>query len=115
MIYLIAILIILDAVKDALYDNGKKFASGVIDIFYVSAIICGVVLFAGPWQWILVYFLLRYAVFDVIYNLIRRLPPLYIGTTKPYDKIIQKIGVNKVHFLFITKLMALFAGIALTL
>ena len=114
MIFIIAILIIVDALRDAFYDNGKKLFSGILDILFLSAMICGVVLLSGYWEWIIIYILLRYALFDLIYNITRRLSPLYIGTTKPLDILIRKIfNENAAHFLFITKLMALFSAVAL--
>ena len=114
MIYLIPILIILDALKDALYDERRKYLAGVVDMVYLSAMICGVVLLQGDWMWIIIYVLLRYAVFDLIYNIIRGLSLLYVGTTKPYDEIIRKLfNENAIHFLFMTKLMALLAAGAL--
>ena len=114
MIFLIPILIILDALKDALYDERRKYAAGLADMVFLSAMICGVVLFHGDWTWIAVYVLLRYALFDLIYNITRRLSLLYVGTTKPYDKLIRKIfNENAIHFLFITKLMALISAVAI--
>ena len=114
MIFLIPILIILDALKDALYDERRKYASGLADMVFLSAMIYGVVLLRGDWMWIIIYVLLRYAVFDLIYNIIRGLSLLYVGTTKPYDKLIRKIfNENAIHFLFITKLMALISAVAI--
>jgi len=114
MIYIIIILIVLDALKDSLYDRGAKTVSGVIDLIYLSVMICGVVLMHGDWIWIVIYVCLRWSVFDIIYNLIRGLPIFYIGTTKPIGRIIRAVfHENSVHFLFITKLMALFSAIAL--
>ena len=114
MIFIIPILIILDALKDALYDERRKYLAGVVDMAYLSAMICGVVLLQGDWAWIAVYVLLRYALFDLIYNIIRGLSLLYVGTTKPYDKLIRKLfNENAIHFLFITKLMALISAVAI--
>ena len=116
MIYLIVILIILHALREAFFHDGHKLVAGFIDMAYLSVMICGVVLMSGEWKWILICLLLRYAVFDLIYNLIRGLPVFYIGTTKPYDKLIRKVfHENSKHFLFITKLMALATAIGLML
>ena len=73
MIFLIPILIILDALKDALYDERRKYAAGLADMVFLSAMICGVVLLKDDWTWIAVYALLRYSLFDLIYNIIRGL------------------------------------------
>jgi len=114
MIYIIIILIVLDALRDSLYDRGAKTVSGVIDLVYLSIMICGVVLMKGDWIWIVIYVCLRWAVFDIIYNLIRRLPIFYIGTTKPIGIVARRVfHENAIHFLFITKLAALFSAIAL--
>ena len=114
MIYIVTILIILDALKDSFYDRGNKLIAGIIDMVYLGMMICGVVMLSGAWLWILIYVLLRYAIFDLVYNLIRGLPVFYIGTTKPIDKLIRKVfHENSIHFLFMTKLMALTAAIGL--
>ena len=115
MIYLIVALVVLDAGRDALYDRGKKTLSGVIDLVYLTGMICGVVLLKGEWEWILVYGCLRYILFDPIYNLLRGVQRpgcvaylFYVGTTKPFDILLRKIfNENVIHFLFITRLMAL--------
>jgi len=114
MIYIIIILVVLDALKDSLYDRGAKTVSGVIDLVYLSVMICGVVLMHGDWLWIVIYVCLRWSIFDVIYNLIRGLPIFYIGTTKPIGMVVRRVfHENAVHFLFITKLAALVSGTAL--
>ena len=114
MIYVIIILIILHALKESLYDRGVKTISGVVDLVYLSIMICGVVLMKGDWIWIVIYVCLRWSVFDIIYNLIRRLPIFYIGTTKPIGIVARAVfHDNAIHFLFITKLAAFISGVAL--
>ena len=47
MIILLVILVILDAVNDALYDRGNKLASGFVDMAYLGVMIFGVVMAYG--------------------------------------------------------------------
>ena len=114
MIYIIIILIVLDALRDSLYDRGAKTVSGVVDLVYLSIMICGVVLMKGDWIWIVIYVCIRWSMFDIIYNLIKGLPIFYIGTTKPIGMVVRRVfHENAVHFLFITKLVALISAVAL--
>lgn len=91
-------LIIFEAISEAFYDNGSKTLSGVFEFILRSATTI-VVLFwlfgiDSPFGYELSlfkliggYVLLRFAIFDVAYNLVRRLPIFYVGETKIYDKV----------------------------
>lgn len=123
MITLIVLfLITAEAISEALYDNGSKTLSGIFE-FILKAVMTFVVLlwiygidspfrYELPlWQLIGGYLLLRFALFDVAYNLIRGLPVFYIGGTKIYDQLWRKFfgwsGIDTEHFLAMFKLIAL--------
>jgi len=107
VIYLIPILVLCNALMDGFYDEGKKFLSGIFKSLFIGGIALAIYLKGETWH--IVYFLLCWWVlFDVIYNIIRKLPIFYVGKTKWTDKLIMSIfGANSRHFSFITKLMAL--------
>lgn len=128
MIFLIVLfLIVLEAVSEGLYDNGSKTLSGVFE-FILRVVTMLVVLFwlygiNSPfiyelplWQLIGGYVLLRFALFDAVYNLIRCLPVFYIGSTKIYDKLWRKFfswsGISSEHLLFMAKLIALLISVS---
>jgi len=54
------------------------------------------------------YVLLRFAIFDFVYNLSADLPFFYVGTTKVYDKVLAKVPM---HLIVFVKAIALFMGI----
>ena len=122
MILIILIsLIVLEAIFEAVRDNGNKTASGVVEWFYLAVVVIGLIEISAPRIWYLIYVLYRYALFGILYNAIRKLRFDYLGTTKIYDRVLtwifSKIGkfAPKPHILFMTKLIALFAAVALTI
>ena len=126
MILLIFILLIFtEAVYEALKLRGKDTLSGVIEFFNRALTIVLLSLFMAGWSWDLKndgagyviggYVLLRFALFDVLYNLTAGLPLFYIGETKIYDKLWQKFfewtHFPEGHFLWMIKLIALIISI----
>jgi len=113
MIYLAPILVVLCALADGFYDKGKKFLSSLFKSLSIGCIAL-LILLDGEWWHIVYFFLCWWVLFDVIYNIIRKLPLFYVGKTKWTDKLIRRIfGTNSSHFSFITKLMALVVAIGL--
>lgn len=127
MIFLIVLfLIIAEAISEALYDKGTKTLSGVFE-FILRAATTLVVLFwlfgiDSPFGYELSlfkliggYVLLRFALFDVTYNLVRGLPVFYVGETKLYDKLWRKFfywsGIDCQHFLAMFKFIALLISV----
>jgi len=108
----------LDAISDALYDEGHKLLSGISEFILKAGIvlICllwfkGIVYFSTDkefWSLVISFILVRYFIFDAIYNRMRGLNIFYIGNTKIYDKILQRLGFTIV---IITKFIAGFIGI----
>ena len=126
MILLIFILLIFtEAAYEALKLKGKDTLSGVIEFFNRAVTIILLSMFLAGWRWNLKndglfyvlggYILLRFAIFDFVFNITARLPLFYIGTTKIYDLLWQKFfewtKFPKEHFLWMFKFIALLIGI----
>jgi len=128
--YLIAalFLILSESISEALSDEGKKTVAGIIE--FINLALVTLIVFAwldlyypkwmwwhevNYWQVVGGYVLLRFAVFDLVYNLIRRLPPFYIGMTKLSDKLLRKFftrtRIPSEHMLFMFKLISLTIGL----
>ena len=106
MIYLIPILVVLAALMDGFYDNGKKTLSSIFKTLFIGAI-GACILLKGEWIHILYFLLCWWVLFDVTYNIVRGLGLFYVGKTKWTDRLIRKIfRTNSPHFSFMTKLMA---------
>jgi len=119
------VLIITEAVYEALKLRGKDTLSGVIEFFNRALTIVLLSLFMAGWSWDLKndgagyviggYVLLRFALFDVLYNLTAGLSLFYIGETKIYDKLWRKFfewtRFPEGHFLWMFKFIALLISI----
>lgn len=119
MILLLSILYnALEAIYEGLYDNGKKLLSGIIEfisklfsVATVAYITYGVTvgLITIPiWKLIIGFILIRFLLFDFVYNKVRGLPALFTGSTKIYDKLLSKIPS---HFILFIKVIAGIIGI----
>lgn len=121
-------LIIFEAISEGLYDNGSKTLSGVFE-FILRAATTLVVLFwlfgidspfanyeLSLFKLIGGYVLLRFALFDVTYNLTRGLEVFCVGETKIYDKVWKAFfrwtNISVGHFLFMAKLIALLISVS---
>ena len=120
------ILIISEALYEGLYDNGKKALAGVLE-FFSKLLTMGMIIlwlngtdyeFVRRELWVLIggYILLRFALFDAVYNLMRDLPVFYVGETKMYDKLWRKFfkwsGINSEHFLAMAKFISLLISVS---
>ena len=127
LLVIILFLIISEAIYEALYDEGKKTLSGLVEFFYRAVVTVMALLwlsdkFSLPsspvplWKLIGGFIFIRYALFDLTYNLIRKLPWFYIGQTKIFDKVwnwfFRKTMFPVGHFLWLTKFILLLIGIA---
>jgi hypothetical protein len=116
----------LNALSDGLYDNGKKTFSGIIRFIGLGPVIVLALAELSGLHWfsvtdkdfisiVISFVLVRYFLFDAIYNLTRGLNIFYIGTTKLYDKLLQKFlswtGMAGFIILIATKMIAGFLGI----
>jgi hypothetical protein len=100
---LVIFLILFEATYEALKVRGKHIASELIEFLYLSGItlICFAwvngVLFpfeinsASYWKIIAGFVLLRFAIFDLLFNIICGVNIFYIGKTKLYDNILHWI------------------------
>jgi len=111
--WLVPILVVLAALMDGFYDNGKKLISSIFKSLFIGGVAYGLVL-QGNYIVVIYFFLCWWVLFDVVYNITRGLGLVYVGSTKWTDKILRwAFRTNAPHFLFITKLMALAAAIAI--
>jgi hypothetical protein len=126
MITLALFLIVFESVYESLADSGRKTIAGVIEFIYRAGITTIAFLWLADIQVFQVqyeniyyiiggFILLRFAIFDVIYNLIVGNPIFKIGTTKLYDKIWNKFFAwskfPKEHFLAMVKFLSLIVGL----
>jgi hypothetical protein len=106
---LFVILVIINALEDGFRDSNKKVLAHLFNGLHIAGWIA-MMYFDFSWVFVLKYVLIRFALFDVTYNLIRGNKIFYIGTTSLYDKFWRwlehkKIPIN--HLLFWTKLISL--------
>ena len=82
--------IALEAIADACYDNGNKFAGHALQATSTGLLLASPFLLdidRGKCGWyFLSYLTFRIALFDPIYNLSRGLPVGYIGSTSAWDR-----------------------------
>jgi len=125
VIYLLPILVILGALMDGFYDEGKKLLSSTFKSLFIGCISLLVVP-RGNYMHIIYFLLCWWVLFDIIYNIVRKQKLFYVGNTKWTDKLLRwacdNIPVlkkftrgNYLHVSFITKLMALTAAVGMIL
>jgi hypothetical protein len=101
MILLVALfLIIFEAVPEALVLTGHKTLAGIFEGVYLLGVTLGIFAWLNGVKvnkcirsfWFIIggYVLVRFALFDVTYNLVAGLPLTYIGTTKITDIMWQE-------------------------
>jgi len=96
--------IVLDAVGDALCDDGHKvwghtFNAASTGLLLASPFILNIEF--KDWGWYAISYLsFRIALFDPMYNIIRGLHPNYIGNTSGWDKFMQELNppLNSLYF-----------------
>ena len=113
MIAVIAIFPVLFALMDGFYDNKKKLTSSIFKTLLLG--ICASFLLFDLGVWYVVYLALCYFVlFDITYNITRKLNLFYVGTTKWTDRLLRLIArTNAPYLSFILKLMAVAGIVAL--
>jgi hypothetical protein len=100
---------VMEAVYEGLYDNGKRLASGIVEAILkaVLVLICmawfmdiRVFHFADIpyWKLIVGFVFVRYFLFDAVYNKVRGLKLTYVGSSKLYDRILQRVGTSYIVF-----------------
>jgi hypothetical protein len=124
-IILVLFLILFEAIPEALAETGRKTFAGVLEFIYralvtliLFAFVGGAYLNLGVQDYfffhIAGYVLIRFAVFDLIYNGICGLPWYYIGSTKLFDRMfgwLMTAGKVPNSIILFTKGILLFIGI----
>lgn len=121
MTWLAPILVVLCALMDGFYDKGKKFLSSIFKSLFIGGVaIIPVFAHNGGYMDIIYLLLWWWILFDVVYNITRRISLFYVGRTKWTDKLLRWLcdtnSATRTHYShvsFITKLMALVAAIGL--
>ena len=101
---ILAIFLLLEAVSEGLRTGGHYLASELVEVVYL----CGITYMAFAWlnrryifkepdlpsfiKILIGYLLLRFALFDVIWNISAGQDLFYYGTTKLYDRIMTFLG-----------------------
>ena len=101
---LLALFLLLEAVFEGLRTGGHLFASEIVEVVYLSGITFG--LFAWlNWRQVnsffdrsklikvlIGYILLRFALFDLVWNVSAGQDLFFYGTTKVYDRFMSSLG-----------------------
>jgi len=129
---IVFLMIVFKMVPDALYDRGYKTLSKYIRFWYDAVFYIVMLLFltnhyhfrngdVDPNFWYVATgaLSLKWALSDLVYNLMKKEPIFFIGTTDPIDKLFgwffRKTGIASEHFLFMFKLIALCIGVTFLL
>ena len=98
IIGLYAASIILNGIGDGLNNSNYKTAGHVINALSIGVLVTSPFLIdynKKKWYWYLAsYTSLRIGLFDSAYNLTRKLPLRYVGTTSPTDKFYNFLGLD---------------------
>ena len=107
---IIAILPILGALMDGFHHEGKKLTASVFKTLFLGVAASFLLLDLNGW-YIVYLALCWWVLFDITYNIVRKLGLFYVGNTKWTDKLLWIVSFgNASHASFILKLMAI-AGI----
>jgi hypothetical protein len=92
--------VILNGLGDGLNDSGNKTAGHLFNAASIGTLIISPAVLnyqKGKWYWyLLCYTCLRAGLFDITYNLTRRLPFNYTGSTSITDKFYNSHGVSPI-------------------
>lgn len=90
---LLTISILAGAIGDGLYDRKIKMLGGlVLDIEIATLLLCMACAMEYHWiRYVLFYLFIRASIFDLIYNKTVDRPLMVMGTTKLWDKILNKV------------------------
>jgi len=122
-------LVVFEGVYEGLADRGLKGIGGVIEFTYRIGVLFMVVSWSCGGSWVgetcgwvnmmVGYVLLRYAVFDAVYNVSCGNPVFFVGSTKYYDRawrwFFDKTKFPDSTFLLWTKGLCLLIGLSLLL
>jgi hypothetical protein len=116
-LFLAIFLIFFEVFPEALADSGRKTFAGVLEFIYRACIAIALFGVVSGFQWNLGtmdyfwyhlggYVLLRYALLDIIYNIINGLKIGYVGKTKLWDRVYGKITAKvPIHLIIFLKVL----------
>lgn len=119
-------LIVFEAIPEGLADRGMKTFAGILEALKLVVITGLLFLFFNGiirfeynsyiWYIVVGYILVRFSLFDLLYNLSRGVELNHVGTTKLYDKVYFSI-TKKMPFPYIlfVKLVFITCGISMLL
>ena len=104
---------IVGALMDGFQHSGKKLTASIFKTLFLVGIAYFLLLDLGGW-YIVHLALCWWVLFDITYNIVRKLNLFYVGHTKWTDKLLWVISFgNAPHLSFILKLMAVAGIVAL--
>ena len=93
--------VILNGIGDGLNDSKQKTAGHLFNAASIGTLVLSPAIFnyeKDKWYWyVLTYTCLRAAIFDITYNLTRKLPANYTGSTCITDKSYNAQGINPMY------------------
>jgi len=100
---LLALFLLIEAVFEGLRTGGHLLAAELVEVVYLAGITFIMFLWyniefsfdtkiASFWKVIIGYILLRFALFDTIWNISAGQDLFYYGTTKVYDRFMASLG-----------------------
>lgn len=111
-IIVITLIPVFHFLSDGFYDEGKKTLSSYFFSAFLAGICSLIVFDLNPWY--ILYLLLCWYIFEILYNIVRKLGWFYVGKTKWIDRLVWKISFgNASHASFVLKLMAAAGIVAL--
>lgn len=112
-VIVIALFPVIGALMDGLQHTGKKLYASIFKTLFLIQAAYFLTLDLSLW-YVLYLALLWWILFDITYNITRKLGLFFVGNTKWTDKLLWKISFgNASHASFVLKLMAIAGIIAL--
>jgi hypothetical protein len=110
ILILIILSILLAATGDGFNDSDRKTVGHVLRALSVLSLLLVPLYYTGGFGWLIAaYILLRVGLFDITYNIVRKLPICFIGTTSLWDKFVMLFNPPCWAMLF-GRIMCIFAG-----
>lgn len=99
--------IIFEAVSEGLYLRGKKLLSKQIQVLLIASWFVCMWLVPFGWQAVVVYVLLRFAVFNYVHNLSAGIPLNYLGNVSIIDKLLPIVSLGNFWFIMVAQVICL--------
>lgn len=112
---ILTVLVLLNALEDSFRDSNKKILAHIFNALHIAGWIY-MIQFELTYILVIQYILIRFSLFDIIYNLIIGNNIFYVGNASIYDKFWQWIKVKTKfqinHLLFWLKLISLLIALS---